>query len=77
MGTSDVCLNVIKYSHATGVAADNGISWAHSDKNATDIFLLLNAKNTDPEDGELMLRVVRGAHVLVCRNIRMMTMLSR
>lgn len=60
---SDVCVDVVKYSHATGIAADNSIPWTHLQ--ASNLFLVLNGKDTDIEDGHLTLRVVHGSAVLV------------
>jgi len=60
---SDVCVSVAKYSHATGITAENSIPWTHLAAN--DLFLLLNGKDHDAEDGELTLRVMHGTATLV------------
>lgn len=70
MGT-DVCVNVIKYSHATGITAENSIPWTHLV--AADLYLLLKGTDTDIENGNLALSVVHGSATLVraafCRTI--------
>lgn len=60
---TDLCLPVLKFSHATGIDANNSIPWTHLQ--ASDIFAIVNGKYTTIAHGELTLRVVHGNRVLV------------
>lgn len=66
---TDLCLSITKYSHATGVRADNTIPWTHLQ--AHDIFVIVKGVDTRcPDgrlnpDGKLDLRIVHGNKVLV------------
>lgn len=58
----DICVNVAKYSHATGVRPDNVIPWTHLV--ASDVFLILEGEDTHRHNGQLRLRVIQGNSVL-------------
>ncbi|KAK4580119.1 hypothetical protein LTR86_000322 [Recurvomyces mirabilis] len=59
---TDLCLRVLKFSHALGVRADNTIPWIHLQ--ASDIFAVVRGKDTQIADGQLSLDVVQGTTVL-------------
>jgi len=60
---TDLCLPLLKYSHAIGMSTDNTIPWIHLQ--ASDLFVIVTGKNTHIVDGLLTLRVVEGNRVLV------------
>lgn len=66
---TDLCLPVLKYSHATGVRADNTIPWTHLQ--ATNLFAIvkgIDTKHPDGRlkpDGKLNMRIVHDNSVLV------------
>ncbi|KAK3678508.1 hypothetical protein LTR78_001805 [Recurvomyces mirabilis] len=64
---TDLCLRVLKFSHALGVRADNTIPWTHLQ--ASDIFAVVRGKDTQIADGQLSLDVVQGTTVLETLNV--------
>lgn len=60
---ADICVAVTKYSHATGVKPDNTIPWTHIV--ASNIYLVLNGKNSGFQVGDLCLLVVQANTTLV------------
>lgn len=62
---TDLCLPLLKYSHAIGVRADNSVPWTHLQ--AQDLFAIIKGKDAALKpDQQLSLRVVHGNTVLVC-----------
>ncbi|EMC99590.1 hypothetical protein BAUCODRAFT_144989 [Baudoinia panamericana UAMH 10762] len=59
---TDLCLPVLKYSHATGVRSDNTIAWTHLQ--AADLFTIVKGKSRAYADEDLNLRVIHGTAVL-------------
>ncbi|KAM0723437.1 hypothetical protein Q7P37_000423 [Cladosporium fusiforme] len=55
---ADICVNVAKYSHATGVLSDNTIPWTHIV--ASNVCLLLKGEDTDIQNGHLYLQAIQG-----------------
>lgn len=62
MGT-DICLPVGKYSHATGVRANNTVPWNHLA--SPNLFIIVKGTDKAAQDEKLMLRIVQGNDVLV------------
>lgn len=66
---TDLCLSVIKYSHAVGVRSDVTIPWVHLQ--ATNLFVIVKGTSVKSPDGQLNpdarldMRIVRGTEVLV------------
>lgn len=60
---ADMCVAVTKYSHATGVKADNTIPWTHIV--TSNVFLVLKGEDTHIRNGQLLLQVVQGNSALV------------
>ena len=60
---ADMCVAVVKYSHATGVKSDNTIPWTHIV--ATNLFLVLKGEETHIQNGQLVLQVIQGNSALV------------
>lgn len=59
---TDICLPVLKYSHAIGMR-DNTVPWTHI--TASDLFVIVKGVATQVVDGRLTLRIVQGTKVLV------------
>jgi hypothetical protein len=60
---ADICVAVVKYSHATGVKPDNTIPWTHIV--ASNVFLVLKGEHTHIQNGQLILQVVQANTALV------------
>lgn len=60
---ADMCVAVVKYSHATGVKPDNTLPWTHIV--ATNLFLVLKGEETHIQNGQLVLQVIQGSSALV------------
>lgn len=66
---TDLCFSILKYSHATGVRADNTIPWTHLQAN--NLFAIVKGTDTHhPDgrlnpDGKLNIRIVHDTTVLV------------
>ena len=60
---ADMCVAVVKYSHATGVKPDNTIPWTHIV--ASNLFLVLKGEDTHIHNGRLLLQAIQGNSALV------------
>ena len=60
---TDICLPVLKFSHATGVRSDHTIPWTHI--SASNLFVIVKGSDTHVRDGHLELRIVQGNQILV------------
>ena len=59
----DVCLPVLRYSHAIGMLQNNTVAWTHI--NASDISVLVKGADTRVIDGQLTMQIIQGNEVLV------------
>lgn len=59
----DICLPVVRYSHADGLRSDNTVPWTHI--GGVDIFVVLKGVDAPATNSRLDLRIIQGTRTQV------------